>query len=183
MNQSQESMQTLDLSELHRGLPAITPAFGTALAEACSICLTDQGHQPGITLQLAGDFAEAFVLLWPKVTDQMRRCWNDEEYTTEQAAYGVALMLIQRLTNFTVVERARRGTGFDYWLGNSVESDELPFQKSARLEVSGIRQGDQRQIRSRVKLKMTQVKTTDDLAPAYIAVIEFSQPIAWVVEQ
>lgn len=113
----------------------------------------------------------------------MQRCWNEEEYATEQAAYGIALMVIQRLTNFTVVERARRGTGFDYWLGTSTESIETPFQKSVRLEVSGIRRGDQRQIRSRVKLKLEQVKPTDDLAPAYIAVIEFSQPSAWVVER
>ncbi|NET34853.1 MAG: hypothetical protein F6K19_22980 [Cyanothece sp. SIO1E1] len=183
MTQPPEPTQTLDLSELQGGLPAITPAFGAALAEACAICLTGQGHQPGIELQVGGDFTEVFVLLWPKVTDQMRRCWNDEEYTTEQAAYGIALMLIQQLTEFTVVERSRRGTGFDYWLGNPLESAERPFQKSVRLEVSGIRQGNRRQIRSRVKLKMEQVKPTDELAPAYIAVIEFSHPIAWVVER
>ncbi|NET35787.1 MAG: hypothetical protein F6K19_27800 [Cyanothece sp. SIO1E1] len=183
MTQPPEPTQTLDLSELQYGLPAITPAFGAALAEACAICLTDQDHQLGTELQVKGDFTEVFVLLWPKVTDQMRRCWNDEEYTTEQAAYGIALMLTQQLTEFTVVERSRRGTGFDYWLGSPPESAERPFQKSIRLEVSGIRQGNQRQIRSRVKLKMEQVKPTDELAPAYIAVIEFSQPIAWIVER
>lgn len=39
---------------------------------------------------------------------------NDEEYATEQAAYGIALLVMQQLTNFTVVERARRGTGQAY---------------------------------------------------------------------
>lgn len=175
--------QLLNLTDLQKGLPAITPAFGAALAEACAICLSEQGHEQGIELQVEGDLANTFQLFWPKVTDQMQRCWNDEEYTTEQAAYGIALMVMQRLTNFTVVERARRGTGFDYWLGTSTKSIETPFKKSVRLEVSGIRSGDRRQIRSRVKLKLEQVKPTDDLAPAYIAVIEFSQPSAWVVER
>ena len=184
MNQPQSnSAQTLNLADLQKGLPAITPAFGAALAEACAVCLTEQAHKPGIELQVEGDWTGSFQLFWPNVTDQMKRCWNDEEYTTEQAAYGIALMVIQRLTNFTVVERARRGTGFDYWLGISAKSTEMPFQKSVRLEVSGIRRGDRRQIRSRVKLKMEQVKPTDDLAPAYIAIIEFSQPSAWVVER
>ena len=57
MTQPQDSCQTLDLSELQRGLPAITPAFGTALAEACAICLTERGHQPDVALQIEGDFA------------------------------------------------------------------------------------------------------------------------------
>lgn len=183
MTQPQGSKPTLDLSELQRGLPAITPAFGAALAEAGAICFTEQGHQPGVELVVKGDFTGVFVLLWPKVTDQMRLCWNDEEYTTEQAAYGVSLLLIQQLTDFTVVERSRRGTGFDYWLGKTSASAELPFQKSARLEVSGIRRGNRRQIRTRVTLKVAQVKPTDSLAPAYISVIEFSQPLAWVMEQ
>ncbi|ESA33435.1 hypothetical protein N836_21295 [Leptolyngbya sp. Heron Island J] len=184
MNQPQSnSDQILNLADLQKGLPAITPAFGAALAEACAVCLTEQAHKQGIELQVEGDLADTFQLFWPTVTDQMKRCWNDEEYATEQAAYGVTLMVIQRLTDFTVVERARRGTGFDYWLGTSAESTETPFRKSVRLEVSGIRRGSQRQIRSRVKLKLEQVKPTDDLAPAYIAVIEFSQPSAWVVKR
>ena len=157
----------LDFNELRNGLPAITPAFGAALAEACAVCLTSQGHEPGVELQVEGNFTGTFQLFWPQVTDQMQRCWNDEEYTTEQAAYGVALLLIKRLTDFTVVERSRRGTGFDYWLGNPLQLAELPFQRTVRLEGSGIRSGDRRQISSRVRLKLEQVKPTDDIAPAY----------------
>ena len=146
--------QTLDLCKLQKGLPAITPSFGAALAEACTICLEDQGHHSGIALTVQGDFSGEFVLLYPEVTEQMRRCWNDLEYTTEQAAYGVALLLIQQLTDFAVVERSRKGTGFDYWLGTASELSEQPFSKTARLEVSGIRQGNHQQIRTRVKLKV-----------------------------
>ncbi len=127
-------MTKLDLCELQKGLPAITPAFGAALAEACAVCLTDQNHQPGVELQVTGELTGTFELYWPTVTAQMQRCWNDQEYTTEQAAYGIALLLLSRLTDFTVVERSRKGTGFDYWLGKSTDSSELPFQKSMRLE-------------------------------------------------
>lgn len=183
MQKSADSRLVLDLSKLSEGLPAITPSFGAALAEACAVCLRDQGHQSGVILSVQGDFCDSFVLLFPDVTEQMRRCWNDREYATEQAAYGIALLLIRQLTDLTVVERSRKGTGFDYWLGTASAVDTQPFKKTVRLEVSGIRQGNQQQVRTRVKLKTLQIKPTDNLAPAYIAVVEFSQPLAQVVSQ
>jgi hypothetical protein len=171
----------LDLRDLHYGLPAITPAFGAALAEAGAVCLSQQGHQPGVALHVIGELTALLPLYWPPVTPRMLRCWNDREYTTEQAAYGIALLLLVKLTDYTVVERSRRGTGFDYWLGkaaDSADSADLPFQKSMRLEVSGIRQGNPSQVRTRVKLKKMQVSPTDPLAPAFIVIVEFSQPLA-----
>ncbi|MEL6161644.1 MAG: hypothetical protein AAFR18_20730 [Cyanobacteria bacterium J06627_32] len=100
MSRTQKPYPVLNLSELRRGLPAITPSFGAALAEACAICLTEQRHQPVIELEIEGDFEGRFALLYPTVTDQMRRCWNDREYATEQAAYGIALSFIQQLTEY-----------------------------------------------------------------------------------
>ena len=178
-----QSSSAIDLSRLVEGFPAITPAFGAALSEACAICLSDRGHLSGVSIEVRGDFFDAFTLQYPEVTEQMRRCWNDKEYTTEQAAYGIAILIMQRLTMLTVIERSRRGTGFDYWLGKPLDSTENPFEKLARLEVSGIRQGSQRQVLTRVKLKVAQVEPTNDLAPAYIVVIEFSQPLAWAVKR
>ncbi|KAF3884045.1 MULTISPECIES: hypothetical protein [Nostocales] len=37
----------LVLTDLSQGLPAITPSFGAALAEACAVCLEQQGHAQG----------------------------------------------------------------------------------------------------------------------------------------
>ena len=96
-------IQILNLQSLSQGLPAITPAFGAAIAEAGAICLTDEAHQPGVTLKVEGEFSATFKLDWQPVTEQTRRCWNDEEYTTEQAAYGIAFLLILQLTNLTVI--------------------------------------------------------------------------------
>jgi len=123
-------IQILNLQNLSQGLPAITPAFGAAIAEAGAICLTDEDHQPGVTLEVEGEFSTAFKLNWQPVTEQTRRCWNDEEYTTEQAAYGIAFLLILQLTNLTVIERSRKGTGFDYWLGSQNSATTLPLGAS-----------------------------------------------------
>ncbi|WP_293330070.1 hypothetical protein [Microcoleus sp. CAWBG58] len=172
-------IQVLNLQSLDRGLPAITPAFGAALAEAGAICLTDEAHQPGVTLEVEGEFSSTFILDWQPVTEQTRRCWNDEEYATEQAAYAVAFLLILQLTNLTVIERSRKGTGFDYWLGIQDSTATLPFQRMARLEVSGIRKGNRSQINARVKQKIEQTRVSDAQGlPAYIIVVEFSRPIS-----
>jgi hypothetical protein len=53
-----------------------------------------------------------------------------------------------------VVERSRRGTGFDYWLGKKGDNNQLPFQNAVRLEVSGIRKGDDGKIKARAKQKL-----------------------------
>jgi hypothetical protein len=172
---NQEEVKSLQLTELSRGLPAITPAFGAALAEACAICLEEQKHSQGVEIQVEGEFTTKFQLHWQEITDQMLRCWNDPEYTTEQAAYGIAFLLIQSLTDYTVIERSRKGTGFDYWLGNNA-TNELPFQNRVRLEVSGIRQANQSRIRARVKQKIEQTSPSDGSFPAYIIVVEFSKP-------
>lgn len=172
-------IQVLNLESLAQGLPAITPAFGAAIAEACAICLTDEAHNPGVILEVEGEFSSSFRLNWQSVTEQTRRCWNDEEYTTEQAAYGIAFLLILQLTNLTIIERSRKGTGFDYWLGSQDSDDTLPFQRMARLEVSGIRKGNRGQINSRLKQKTEQTRASDPQGlPAYIIVVEFSHPIS-----
>ncbi|MFN6464942.1 MAG: hypothetical protein RMZ41_024415 [Nostoc sp. DedVER02] len=43
-----DKSQELILTKLGEGLPAITPSFGAALAEACAVCLDEQGHLQGV---------------------------------------------------------------------------------------------------------------------------------------
>ncbi|MBI1924196.1 hypothetical protein HYR99_08080 [Candidatus Poribacteria bacterium] len=177
-----DNAHELVLTKLAQGLPAVTPAFGAALAEAGAICFEDQNHSNGVELKVEGTFTAKYNVYWQEVTDQMRRCWNDPEVTTEYAAYGIAFLLIRDLTEYTVISRRRKGGGFDYWLGK--DEDELPFQKKARLEVSGIRKGDLSRVKARVKQKLDQVSPSDRLGlPAYIVVVEFSQPLSQVVKK
>jgi hypothetical protein len=163
----------LDLSALGDGLPAITPHFGSCLAEAAAVCFEDQRHQSGVVLTLDGDAFGRYSVLYPAVTEQMRRCWNDHEVTTEHGAYAVAIAAIADLTEFTVIERSRKGTGFDYWLGK--DSDEL-FQAKSRLEVSGIRSGDDAELHRRTLQKQRQIRPTGGMSSAYVFVVEFGTP-------
>ena len=108
----------------------------------------------------------------------MRNTYADEEYATEHAAYGVAFLLVLGQTDYTVMAKSRRGTGFDYWLGTGEDDRGLPFHEKERLEVSGIRSGDETQIKARVNQKLKQVRRSDDTRlPALVIVVEFSHPI------
>jgi hypothetical protein len=170
-------LSELDLSELGVGLPAITPAFGRVLAEAGGVCLESQGHSQGDLLQVIGDYDSRYSLAWPSVTEQAERCWNDPEVATEHGAVGLAILLAKKEIGYTVIERSRKGTGFDYWMGDETN---IPFQSKARLEVSGIRCGDGRDVSARVKQKLRQTSQSDGALPAYIVVVEFGAPLAEV---
>ncbi|MFQ6043580.1 MAG: hypothetical protein ACE5PV_22225 [Candidatus Poribacteria bacterium] len=180
---SNEARELL-LTKLAEGLPAVTPAFGAALAEAGAICFKEKNHSNGVELKVNGTFTATYKVYWQEVTDQMLRCWKDYEVTTEHAAYGVGFLLILDLTEYTIISRSRKGAGFDYWLGEEEGEEELPFQNKARLEVSGIRRGNHSRIKARVKEKLEQVKPSNSLGlPAYIVVVEFSEPFSKVMRK
>jgi hypothetical protein len=90
----------------------------------------------------------------------------------------VAILLIRALTGYTVIERWRKGTGFDGWPGTE---DNL-FQGKARLEVSGILRGTWRRINDRIKARTGQTRQSDEFAwTADVVVVEFGTPRAKAV--
>jgi hypothetical protein len=131
-----------------------------------------------VTFHLTGVKVEQFLMEWPPVDDQARRCHNDLQEATERGAYGIAMLIVCDLTGMVVVERSKKGPGFDYWLGD--DDDDLLFAGKARLEVSGVLLGSRPQIQARVRQKKEQIKPSDHLAPGYVAVVEFGTPVVCV---
>ncbi|ABX04034.1 MAG TPA: hypothetical protein DEF47_18125 [Herpetosiphon sp.] len=187
---TQPVSKRLQLNDLETKIPGLTPNMGRYLIEACSIRLEDQRHSRGVQLSVERrcdtKSDHSFVIEdWDEITPRHLAAWTDEEYTTEHAACGIACLLAVELTDYTVINRSRKGTGFDYWLAKQDGDDILPFDKhDARLEVSGIRQGSGKDIENRVKLKLRQTNPSDSMQmPAYVVVVEFSQPTARVVRK
>lgn len=172
----------LDLSELANGCPGITPAWGESLAQAASVSFEAQGHSSPGVLAVSGMLDHTHDVSWLAVDGQMQRCWNDLDEAAEHGAYGIAALLVAEHTDFEVVERSRKGTGFDYWLGHKGQSGFL-FQHAARLEVSGIKRGDTSTVNSRVRQKLKQTTPSDGALPAYIVVVEYGTPLARVVDK
>ena len=176
-------LRLLDLDVLSSGLPAVTPSLGKTHVEACMVRCEDQNHASGLLLKIEGDLGdEGAKLVWSEtVTPQMLRAYNDDEVTTENAAYAIAFLITIHMTDYAVIQKSKKGTGFDYWLGYDADDD--IFAMSARLEVSGIRcaRSDAEFIK-RVKEKTEQTAPTDGRnLPAYIVVTDFAVPRTRVV--
>ena len=168
----------LDLNELGDGLPAITPSFGRALAEAAGVCLESQGHAVLTQITIRGHVSIEHPLVWPQVTEQTRRTWNDPDEATEYGATGIAVLLARQELGYLVIERSVKGTGIDYWMGD--ESDALSFERKARLEISGIRSCSSSAVRDRVRQKLQQTTPSDGSLTAFVIVVEFGTPLAEV---
>lgn len=180
MTMDQPMPQILNINRLKKGLPGVTQEQGAVHAQACVVCLEDQGHIPGAEISVNGSFDKAFKIRWEAgVSAQMKRGWQDEKEATEYAACGIAFLLVLKLTPYTVIQRSRTSTGFDYWLGAN------PANFAARLEVSGIRNSSPNNtVDRRTKQKLNQTTQSDDSKlPAYVVVVEFSKPLAQVSEK
>ena len=168
----------LDLNDLGNGfLPAISPNRGLAMAEAGGVCLESQGHLVGVQLQIKGRVKEIYQLAWPPITEQIRKTWNDLEEATEHGAMGVAVLLAKKAMGYAALVRSRKGTGFDYWIG---DESTIPFQYKARLEISGILNGNDNDVKRRIRQKLEQTTRSDGSLPAYAIVVEFGKPLAEV---
>lgn len=181
----------LNLGELPGGALSVSKGWGGAMEEAGAMCFHDRGHSSGVVmkvdLKVGKPSASECSIHWTPLTPDMVRTWNDLQDASEVGAYGIALLLMTRLTEYTTLERSKKGPGFDYWLGFKTSDEMFPFQRKARLEVSGILDGTDSQIRSRVKEKLEQTQQSDNLPdgpyPAYVVVVEFGRPVSQVVRR
>lgn len=169
--------EELDIREIKEGLPGITKIAAGQLYEACMVCLHRSGHPQRVIMPLKGDNEKEYEILWEDYfDDQIDRTYKDQEYTTEHGAVCISVMLAIHETDYTIIERSRKGTGVDYWLGYN---DDIPFKKSARLEVSGVFTGGENPLETRFKKKIKQTNQSDSTQlPAYVSIVEFSSPIA-----
>lgn len=176
------------LGDLPKHLHCISHEFTAILVQACMVRLHEQGHhEDNVLLEIRGKFSTGVEIIKPyPVTDTILRTWTERNYTTDHAACAIALNLVHELTELTVISRSWTSTGFDYWLGpkgTPCEID-LPFDNAIRLEISGIRKGNNYQIDKRVKEKLTQTHQSDALGlPAFVIVTEFSTPKTKFVEK
>ncbi|MBQ9202842.1 MAG: hypothetical protein IJ155_01215 [Prevotella sp.] len=168
----------IKLSDITAGLPGVTPIEGANLYENCVVELHRCGHPEQVDLSLTGLRTKTCTLTWEDTfNNQLDRTYADEQSVTERAAVGVSILLALALTNYTVIERSRKGSGFDYMLGD--KNDPL-FMPKARLEISGIRkETGQNTVKARYQQKAIQTNISDyTQLPAYVSIVEFSTPKA-----
>ncbi|MHA4844542.1 hypothetical protein ACX0G7_10280 [Flavitalea antarctica] len=168
-------MIKIDLQELETNQHHfMTPAAGLNFAHAASVCLESQGHDLTVNLDGEGHYIKSYPITRYVVNDQMKRTWNDEPFTTEQGAYGIAILMASIELDVKAIEKSRKGSGIDYWLGSE---DSFLFQNKVRLEVSGIRKGTDQELKQRFEIKMRQSEKSDGtFLPAFVVIVDFNKP-------
>jgi len=152
-------------------------------SEAAAVCLDYHKHPQEVVISLEmGKEKIQFKLTWKAVTQQIRDSRNDMDYTVENGAYCLAMMVIKKITDYMVIKQSKKGTGFDYWIVKTPIT--TGFQEEARLEVSGILRGTKGQINQRMREKVKQTNKSDRLRlPAFIVVVEFSNPLIKIIQK
>ena len=178
----QAVIPALSLESLADGIPVIFDGGHHWLIQKCVFSLDKQGHASGVILHVVQSDADDcdFSLVWElEATDQLRKAHADSVESVEDSAKALSFLLVRELTPYTAVEQAQRGTTVDYFLSEKDRTDDLIFNNTARLEVSGINAGDMQQVDARVKDKLDRLR--DDSLPAYIVVVEHKAPLAKMV--
>jgi hypothetical protein len=173
---------TLDVERLRGGFHGITPSWGGALAECVSVCLQERGHKPPTPVRIEGTVAADGLVLWSAPSEQACRCWADPEEATENGACGIACLVAVEVFGFEVIERSKKGPGFDYWVGGEEDVPGL-FQRKARMEVSGMRGAEVGEVNARLKKKLKQTAPSAGQFPALGVVIEFGRPLVLAVKK
>lgn len=182
-----EILRHFRLAEIvENNIPGVTKVQGSQHMQACLVCLDQHNHLSGTELAIIQETVNEIVQLhWDEIVDEhMRRSWKDLQEATEYGAAAIAILLVINCTEYTIIERSVKGTGFDYWLleDDLFNEDDLFPIGSACLEVSGIIRAEKdSEIKSRVKQKKRQTEVSD--LPALIVVVEFSRPEAHMVRR
>jgi hypothetical protein len=168
-----ETDLTLSFDALKNGQLGLSAVYGAFLAEAASHCLQFNDHVNPVIIYVTGDLCTPGKLKWCDVTERDAGTWADLQEATEYGAYGIAIIVALPLTETPRVERSAKGTGVDYWVGDGKDQRGI-FQRTARLEVSGILKGDKTKIAARLREKLVQTKRSDKAGlPAYVVIVDF----------
>lgn len=171
----------LNLEELAEAMIYFSAVQCQFLAENCIVALENRNHHTGVTMEISGDYPQTMNLNW--VTKVNTQGYKERKKFTEKGAEAMSFFLAINLTDYEVVEESSIGTGIDYWLGYDESHQNFDpnnfFQ--ARLEISGIlSETKTNSVQSRVRSKSLRTKRSDSIGiPAYISIVEFSNPKAY----
>lgn len=105
-------MDRLELSDILKGLPGISSVEGTNLHENCVVKLHRHKHSSSTTLKLSGERDVDVSLVWTdSFDDVLDRTYADRQCSIERSAVCINVLLALKLTDYTVIERSRKGTG------------------------------------------------------------------------
>ncbi|MCY3857289.1 MAG: hypothetical protein OXG25_00070 [Gammaproteobacteria bacterium] len=184
-------LRTIDIEQLRNGVGCLDVDHCIGTCGAAQVALTEAGHPISVNCEVTDQGTPRFMVELRRAEMEppsKKRSWRQRQRLGEWAAEGIAFLMIEAFTPFTVVDQSEvittpgGGTGIDYYLGikedlDCDDEDDFP-EHLGRLEVSGILASSSSSLNARVNEKIEQSKKSDDEGtPAYIIVVEFKTPV------
>lgn len=164
-------LQIQDLDARH---PGLTAGVALGFREAAEVCF-DRHHSPPTDLTVDRGEQIAALADWQAPDARTKHAWANEIDTTEAGAYCVALAAIELTDDLVAVRRAETYTGADYYVAKKGTSPG-DLEDAFRLEVSGMDEGNQVSVKTRLRQKLEQTARGRSSLPAIAAVVAFSPP-------
>ncbi len=176
----------LDMDDLNADIPALTDALTLRMQEAVVMCMEPHGHSSGVSCDLR-NFDEVLADLriqWKmSYSESIRRSFGDSRNAAERAGEAIAILTVLAVTDYTVVDRARIGDGFDFWLSQTDDDEDYLFQQNMGLESKGLSHAQYpSDITGAIKDGLAQiVESKNAEVPALVVATEFSKPTIYMV--
>jgi hypothetical protein len=163
----------INLDRMHERHYALTESIAGAYEEAASVCLSRHHNSPlSITLSDNSSHPRSAEISWTAPSPRALAAWANKTDTTEMGAYGCVISGLELLRNLLAVRRAETGTGADYYVGPKGSGlDDL--EECFRLEVSGVNDGDAKDVATRLLQKVQQAREGESDLPALAGVMGF----------
>ncbi len=177
----------LDLDDLTTDIPALTASLAIYMQEAVVMCMNRHHHEPGVLCAVRDLDAELFTarIQWKmSYSEKIRRAFGNARNAAEKAGEAIAILTVTEFTDYTVVERARIGDGFDFWIGPNDEDHDYLFQQTMGLECKGLSNASYpSEIVAAVNRGIKQIKESPNANfSALVVATEFSRPVVYMVQ-
>ena len=177
----------LDLDDLNTDIPALTASLAIHMQEAVVMCMNPHNHAPSVLCavrDLDDELANARIKWKVSYSEQIRRAFGSARNAAEKAGEAIAILTVTAFTDYTVIERARIGNGFDFWLSRTDDDHDYLFQQTLGLECKGL--SDARYpsaIVAAINKGIKQIKESmNSNLPALVLATEFSRPVIYMVQ-
>jgi hypothetical protein len=171
--------QRVNINAMHRRHRALTTHVAGYYREAASVCLS-RHHSSPEEIRLSDNGTESVAELeWDPPSPRVLAAWANDIVATEDGACCCVIAGVELLRGLFAVRRAETGTGADYYVGPK-GSGRDDLENCLRLEVSGVNNGNDKDVIRRLEEKDQQARRGNSNLPALAGVVGFSAKLLMI---
>lgn len=165
---------TLQLRNLDRRHPGLTPAVAATYCEAAAVCLSKHHEPPKDARVTNNEDKSTTPLDWDPPAQRTLDAWANDTDATEAGAYACVLAAVEMTKRLVAVRRAETRTGADYYVAPYGASAQ-DLEECYRLEVSGSDAVTEKALHARLRQKLEQAANGASNLPAIAGVVCFKE--------